>query len=122
VRRRALTCCLLLAATGWSGCATITSQCEFWQGDMRESERYVPGIWKGIHIYRGTGVCLGTWGMLLGLKDLETDGCAIDFGPVVYPLDLPFSFVADTVLLPLTICQQLGVFGTPRGQDAGPSG
>ena len=103
---------LLALATASQSCATGMLQGVFWRGDRTPT--MVPDPWQGIHIYGGTALDLGIWGWITGIKEHVPD--AQDGAWTMLLLDLPFAIVADTVLLPLTICEQVGVFGTP-GSD-----
>lgn len=112
MRKLILTLSVVAIAITTPSCATALSQGVFWKG--KPPPKMLPKPWHDIHIYGGTALDLGIWGWLTGLKEHYPD--AQDGAWAVFLLDLPFSFVADTVLLPLTICEQAGMFGD-RTQD-----
>ena len=110
--RRLVLCLILIVSTAHlSGCATIFTQGEFWRGDTHKSSRMMLSQCRDVYIYRGTALDLGIWGWITGLREHEADGQ--DGIWVTFLFDLPLSLVADTMLLPLTISQQLGLFGEP---------
>ena len=79
---------LVVVMGSLSGCGTILSQRNYWARDLASPIKLslvVDGVW----VYGGT------------LSDIKTLLLVLPF------VDLPFSIAADTVLLPLTVTQQI---------------
>ncbi len=91
---------LSIASVFASGCGTTASQLGYWDG---EPDPRLPYIWGGTtlpYIYGGT-----TFDVAVVVDAAKADGPGGIAALLVF--DLPFSLVADTVLLPLTIYQQI---------------
>lgn len=82
---------LLICTACAPGCGTIQSQGMFW--DHESPGIYLPYVYGGVAV---DVVWVATGGADLGRAWM-----------VYHALDLPLSFAADTVLLPLTIPQEI---------------
>jgi uncharacterized protein YceK len=89
---------IVLLPLGSAGCGTYYSQYIYWGGRDPELEMAVIPVW----VYGGT---LNDINLLFELFGLPL-------------LDLPLSFAADTVLLPLTITEEIR--GKPGTRCRGP--
>ena len=97
---------LISGVVACSGCGTFFSQADYWEGRKAP----LSGVW----IYGGTQ------NDVIGVAKYASDPQAAFLFGWPYVIDLPLSFAADTIILPMTLVQQL--VGRPEDEDAESSG
>jgi uncharacterized protein YceK len=113
--RTALASLLLLALATTPGCASIAMQGVFWRA--ADPPKMLPDPFCGVHLYAGTALDLGILGWVLGIKQIPQERRdAQDGAWAMLLFDLPWSLLGDTLLLPMTICQQIGIIPQPTRQ------
>lgn len=94
-------------------CATQAMQGVFWRNSRLPG--MLPDAWHGVHVYAGSALDLGIIGWVAGVWEFPPERRDAQHGAwAMLLLDLPFSLVADTLLLPMTLCQQVGIIPQPE--------
>ena len=105
-RLRLLLVIALFLMGGLPGCMTIASQSAYWSGSGSRGDSWMYLCFRRLWIYGGT----------------VNDACWISKwsgGSILFLIDLPLSLAADTVLLPLTVVQQLTDSGEEESTERG---
>ncbi|MCB9876355.1 MAG: YceK/YidQ family lipoprotein [Planctomycetes bacterium] len=78
----------------------------------------LPDAWRDVHVYAGTALDLGILGWVCGVWDFPPERRGAQHAAWAMLLfDLPFSLLGDTLLLPMTLCQQVGIIPRPAPQE-----